>query len=98
MRISQKEIRPEKTPMTNTITAMMWTKKFKILLLVMLSTGTGLSAHPGREQTGRILILGATAHLGTGAVIEKSAIGFADGKIDFAGTVSRVNASDYDRV
>lgn len=89
---------PEKTQMINTITVTMWTKRFKILLLAMLPAGTGLSAQPGSPQTGRILILGATAHLGTGAVIEKSAIGFTDGRIDFAGTASRVNASDYDRV
>ncbi len=84
--------------MTNTITATMWTKRFKIFILLLSSTGTVLFAQPGRIQSERILILGATAHLGTGVAIEKSAIGFTDGKIDFAGTASRVNAEEYDRV
>ena len=36
---------------------------------------------PAPKQTKSILIMGGTAHLGNGKVIENSAIGFKDGKI-----------------
>ena len=53
---------------------------------------------PGSPQTDRILILGGTAHLGTGEVIENAAIGFADGFINFVGTVRDVDRKRYARV
>lgn len=77
---------------------MMWTKKFKLLFLLGLFSGGVLTAQPGAPQKERILIVGATAHLGTGAVIENSAVGFSNGVIDFVGTSTRAERSNYDRV
>jgi len=40
--------------------------------------------------------LGATAHLGTGDVLEDCAVGFRDGKIDYVGRSFQVNRQKYD--
>ncbi len=53
---------------------------------------------PGGVQTERILVLGGTAHLGTGEVLENAAIGFADGFIDFVGAARDVDPKRYGRV
>ena len=53
---------------------------------------------PGAQQTERILVLGGTAHLGTGEVIENAAIGFADGFIDYVGAARDVDPKRYARV
>ena len=53
---------------------------------------------PAPEQTRSILILGGTAHLGTGDVIADAAIGFRDGKIDYVGRAFQVDKSKYDDV
>ena len=44
------------------------------------------------------LVVGGTAHLGTGEAIENAAIGFADGFIDFVGAARDVDRKRYDRV
>lgn len=51
-------------------------------------------------QTKSILIMNATAHLGTGVVIQNSAIGIRDGKIDLVvdATTARIDKSSYDEV
>lgn len=84
--------------MTKNITAMMWTKKFKLLLILGLIQCKVLLAQPAPPQQDRILIVGATAHLGTGAVIENSAVGFSNGLIDFVGTSNRAERGRYDRI
>ena len=53
---------------------------------------------PGAVQSERILVVGGTAHLGTGEAIENAAIGFADGFIDFVGAARDVDRKRYDRV
>ena len=55
---------------------------------------------PAPVQTKRILILNATAHLGNGQVIENSAIGFSQGKLDLVADarVIRLNMSAYDTI
>ena len=53
---------------------------------------------PGAQQTERILVLGGTAHLGTGEVIENASIGFADGCIDYVGAARDVDPKRYARV
>ena len=53
---------------------------------------------PGAPQSERILVLGGTAHLGTGEAIENAAIGFADGFIDFVGAARDVDPKRYARV
>ena len=53
---------------------------------------------PGAEQSRSMLILGATAHLGTGDVLEDCAVGFRDGKIDYVGRSFQVNRQKYDDI
>ena len=53
---------------------------------------------PGAVQSESILVVGGTAHLGTGEAIENAAIGFADGFIDFVGAARDVDRKRYDRV
>ena len=56
------------------------------------------SAHPGPDQSRSILILGATAHLGTGDVLEDCAVGFRNGEIDYVGRSFQVNRQKYDDI
>jgi imidazolonepropionase-like amidohydrolase len=53
---------------------------------------------PGATQTESVLIVGATAHLGTGDVIEDAAIGFSDGVFNFVGRRFAVDLKRYVRV
>ena len=45
-----------------------------------------------------MLILGATAHLGTGDVLEDCAVGFRNGEIDYVGRSFQVNRQKYDDI
>jgi len=53
---------------------------------------------PAPKQTKSIAIVGATAHIGNGKVIKNSAIGFANGKINFVGVASNLNKANYDKI
>lgn len=55
---------------------------------------------PGPEQQESILLLGATAHLGNGKVIENSAVGFDNGKIMLVenNAAGKVDKSRFDKV
>ncbi len=53
---------------------------------------------PAPAQKESILIIGATAHIGNGQVIENSAIGFNNGKLTYVGAQTGVNQSDFNRV
>lgn len=55
-------------------------KKILILLLIGISTISFAQQTPAKKQTNAITIVGATAHLGTGKVIENSLIIFENGK------------------
>ena len=48
---------------------------------------------PGASQSESILVVGGTAHLGTGEAIDNAAIGFEDGIINFVGTPAKWTAS-----
>ncbi len=61
------------------------------ILLLSLTFAGSLSAQvpaPGEPQTRPVLLLGGTAHLGNGDVIENAAITFAQGKITSVGQVA----------
>ncbi len=66
------------------------------ILTGLVSTASLSQQTPAPEQTRSILILGGTAHLGTGDAIEDAAIGFRDGKIDFVGRTFQADKSKYD--
>jgi imidazolonepropionase-like amidohydrolase len=53
---------------------------------------------PAPAQSESILIVAATAHLGTGEKIENAAIGFVNGKINFVGRAEKVDRKSYQQV
>ena len=70
-------------------------KNFKIIIsllsLCLFLAYTGQAQQtPAPEQSRSVLIVGGTAHLGTGDVIADAAIGFKDGKIDYVGRAFRL--------
>jgi len=64
--------------------------------LAAVTAGAWSQPTPAPEQERSVLILGATAHLGTGDVLEDCAVGFRDGKIDYVGRSFQVNRQKYD--
>ena len=68
------------------------------LLLSVAPLSTWAQPTPGPEQSRSILVVGATAHLGTGDVLEDCAIGFRDGEIDYVGRRFQVNQQKYDDI
>lgn len=73
-------------------------KKKHLLLSLSLLLSFGLQAQaylvPGADQQEPVLILGATAHIGNGEVIENSAILFEDGKITQVGRAAVIREMD----
>lgn len=75
----------------------------KPLLLVLMLTLMSiqlLAQVPAKQQTKSILLLNATAHLGNGELIPRSAIGFRNGKIDMvlATFDIRMDSTKYDTI
>jgi imidazolonepropionase-like amidohydrolase len=74
----------------------------KFLLSTILAFSISFSSvaqqTPAPPQSRSILILGGTAHLGTGDAIEDAAIGFRNGKIDFVGRTFQADKSKYDDI
>ena len=68
------------------------------LALMLGASAAWAQPTPGAEQSRSMLILGATAHLGTGDVLEDCAVGFRDGKIDYVGRSFQVNRQKYDDI
>ncbi len=77
-------------------------KKYIICLLAILVTYVGHSQNvaPAPVQSKRILFTGGVAHIGTGEVIQNSAIGFEKGKLTLVAdaTVIRIDGSAYDTI
>ena len=74
----------------------MMTMKKLFISLSLLFSGMLLSQQtPAGPQQNSILILGATAHIGDGTVVENSAIGFNNGKITWVSTQDQVEGT-YD--
>ena len=73
-------------------------KIFSIIISVAFSLiANAQSPAPAAAQSSSILILGGTAHLGNGSVIENAAVAFDKGKIVFVGNASAVNKDQYSR-
>jgi imidazolonepropionase-like amidohydrolase len=53
---------------------------------------------PASEQSGPIMVTGATVHVGNGTVIENGAIGFDKGKITFVGKASDAKTDGHEVV
>lgn len=71
----------------------MITKHLYIFLLVF-TIQTKAQQVPAPIQKKSILILNATAHLGNGKIIEKSAIGFKDGKLTLVADATTIRLAD----
>lgn len=69
---------------------------FAVVILFSLSVFSQQT--PADKQSQSILIIGATAHIGNGTVINNSAIGFDKGKINFVGDAASVNKTNYNTV
>lgn len=69
-----------------------------MLMVCSLSIVAKAQLTPAAKQSKSVLILNATAHLGNGQVIENSAIGFVDGKINLVADarVIRLASGAYD--
>ena len=78
-----------------TVDAMRMMIALGLLIVSVAAVGQQTPAPP---QSQSILIEGATAHLGTGDVIESCAIGLKDGRIDYVGRSFQVKKDDYDVV
>ena len=76
-----------------TVDAMRMMIALGLLIVSVAAVGQQTPAPP---QSQSILIEGATAHLGTGDVIESCAIGLRDGRIDYVGRSFQVNKDEYD--
>ena len=74
-------------------------KKGIVFIIMILVGNLSFSQNtPASKQSESILIVGATAHLGTGEAIENSAIGFENGKITFVGKADAVDKSTFTKV
>ncbi len=67
-----------------------------LFLTLVLTTAQAFAQvpAPAPPQSQPILLLGGTAHLGTGEVVENSAVAFTDGKLTTVGPASSVPDSD----
>ncbi|MBN8677537.1 MAG: amidohydrolase family protein [Chitinophagales bacterium] len=77
-------------------------QSFPAFILATLLSGSLMAQNPtpAPAQTGAVLIIGATAHLGNGSVIPNSAIGFEAGKLTLVAdaTTIRLDRSKYTTV
>ncbi|HEV7230093.1 MAG TPA: amidohydrolase family protein [Bacteroidia bacterium] len=74
------------------------TSYLSLLGLLLACNAVAQNPYPALPQKKSILILNGTAHLGNGKVIENSAIGFRDGKLDLVAdaTTIRLKEGAYD--
>jgi N-acyl-D-aspartate/D-glutamate deacylase len=66
--------------------------------MVCLTLQISAQQKPAEKQSKSVLILNATAHLGNGKVVEKSLVGFKDGKLSVVAdaTISKIDLSAFD--
>ena len=71
-----------------------------IFLICLLTTATYAQETPAPAQSQAIAILGATAHLGNGQVIQNSIITFDKGKIALVGDARtiRIDQSQFGKI
>lgn len=72
----------------------------KKLSLIILFFGLIVSAQqtPAPVQSESILIVGVTAHIGNGQIIENASIGFDKGKLTYVGSKIDVDSNSYSKV
>lgn len=67
-------------------------------VLLLISTCISAQQTPGVAQNESILIVGVTAHIGNGEVINNAAIGFDNGVLTFVGKQSNSDRNAFDSV
>jgi len=72
----------------------------KLLIIGTLIIANSLIAQqtPGKVQSKSVLIVGATAHIGDGSIIEKSFIGFENGIINLVTSEYKLDNNNYDTI
>lgn len=77
-------------------------KAILTLSIALLSCSSILLAQdqnsPAPKHEGKTLLLGGTAHLGNGDVIQDAAIGYENGIITFVGSALKAKSDNYDEV
>ncbi|MCF8260639.1 MAG: amidohydrolase family protein [Melioribacteraceae bacterium] len=75
-------------------------KKTILFLLISCSVLSAQKPVPAPEQTGSVLILGGTIHIGNGKVITNGAIGFEKGKITLVSeaTLIKINSDSFSQI
>lgn len=86
----------------NMMNAIAWNNKYSLCAIfsLFLISFSSIAQKPAPPQSKSILILGSTAHLGNGEVIQRSAVGFRNGKIDLVMSVidARLDSTKYDSI
>ena len=72
----------------------------KLLIIGTLLVANSLIAQqtPAKDQSKSVLIVGATAHIGDGSIIEKSFIGFENGIINLVTSEYELDKNNYDTI
>ena len=76
----------------------MTNKKLLIIGILFIANSLTSQQTPAKDQSKSVLIVGATAHIGNGSVIEKSFIGFKNGIINLVTSEYELDNSNYDTI
>ena len=97
--IFNKELHPNKTELVSSSKPEGFIGESKPCLTTPLIINSSLVRVPVlSKQQKSILILNAKAHLGNGTVLENSAIGFKNGKIDVVTSANNVVKANYETI
>ena len=73
-------------------------KKLLIIGILLLTNSLIAQQTPAKNQSKSVLVVGATAHIGDGNVIEKSFIGFENGIINLVDSEYNLDTNNYDTI
>ena len=73
-------------------------KKLLIIGILLLTNNLIAQQTPAKNQSKSVLVVGATAHIGDGNVIEKSFIGFENGIINLVDSEYNLDTNNYDTI
>ncbi len=73
-------------------------KKLLIIGILFLTNSLIAQQTPAKNQSKSVLVVGATAHIGDGNVIEKSFIGFENGIINLVDSEYNLDTNNYDTI
>ena len=73
-------------------------KKLLIIVILLLTNSLIAQQTPAKNQSKSVLVVGATAHIGDGNVIEKSFIGFENGIINLVDSEYNLDTNNYDTI